>query len=290
MSAAAEPLTNPTPSAPPPLADDALAYARALIAEQLPVLTRMIGAGAEVALDIERQARESAMPADPPAPRGGELALAYSRVSRAVRMTVALQSKLIAHLQALEDAAAARAAGIVTAREALEADRVSDHKTRIARIVERVAKDACDGDEDEADRLYTEACDRLDDDDIYGEVMSRPMSEMVAEVCRDIGLEPDWERLSREAWAKAERSALTAPIAAAMAGGGPSAEEPMVVGEGPRHHPSAASNPWRPPPSPSTPRSSPGLAPGSAGGPPPAAFSGGGDSWRHPPSGAPPPS
>jgi hypothetical protein len=121
--------------------------------------------------------------------------------------------------QALEDAAADRAAGIVRAEEERENERVSDHKTRIAHIVERVARDACEDDEDRVDRLYTEACDRLDDDDVYGDVMSRPMSEIVAEVCRDIGLAPDWERLGREAWAQQEMRA-SAPVSGSDRGRG----------------------------------------------------------------------
>jgi hypothetical protein len=50
----------------------------------------------------------------------------------------------------------------------------------------------------------TEVCERLDDDDIYGDVIARPVGELVALICRDLGLEPDWARLAEEAWAREE--------------------------------------------------------------------------------------
>ena len=34
--------------------------------------------------------------------------------------------------------------------------------------------------------------------------MSRPIGEIVALICKDLGLEPDWGRLAQEAWAQAE--------------------------------------------------------------------------------------
>ena len=34
--------------------------------------------------------------------------------------------------------------------------------------------------------------------------MSRPVSDLVADICRDLGLNPHWARLAKEAWAEAE--------------------------------------------------------------------------------------
>jgi len=196
-------LSNPTPADLPAPASEALAHARALIAEQLPLLGRLATVGLEVAMDIERQARESAMHVDPPAPRGGELALAYSRVSRAVRMAIALQSKLIEDLQAMEDAAADRAAGAKTA-EVERHTQQDERKVRIESIVNRVANEAFGGDGERVDSLMNDVCDRLDDNDLTGDVLSRPIGEIVAEICRDLGLEPHWGRLSQQAWAQEE--------------------------------------------------------------------------------------
>ena len=86
----------PEPTAPPPGDAD-----RALLDHQLQLLTRLAEAGLNVALAIERRAARTAdAPPDEasnlPTPFGGDLALAFARVSRAVRMTIALQNRLIA--------------------------------------------------------------------------------------------------------------------------------------------------------------------------------------------------
>ncbi|MDE2292759.1 MAG: hypothetical protein KGL53_11815, partial [Elusimicrobia bacterium] len=49
-----------------------------------------------------------------------------------------------------------------------------------------------------------EVRERLDNDDIYGLVAARPVGELVAMICQDLGLEPNWEHLAAEAWAQAE--------------------------------------------------------------------------------------
>lgn len=186
-------------SAPQSLTPADAVWARPLIERQLALLGRLAEGGLEVALDIERKIKEG---------DAGEVqavAMAYARVSRAVRMTVLLQSKLIQQVQALEAAAADR---VADARAEADEDRFEEsegRKLQVERIVKRVARARQDEiDEDELDRILAEAGERLDDDGLYGEVMRRPVSELVADVCRDLGLQPDWPRLSEEAWAKAE--------------------------------------------------------------------------------------
>ena len=179
------------------LADD---WARPLAMRQLQVLGELAEQGLEIGRAIEHQAK-----AAPPAEDIdlNALAMAHARVARAVRMTIMLQSKLIGELQTSEEGAARKAARAAAARQE-RGDPAYVHKARVEGVVERVAKAACGEDEDEIERLMTEAAERLDDDDIYGEVLSRPMGELVALICRDLGLEPDWPRLAEEAWAKAE--------------------------------------------------------------------------------------
>ncbi|CAN7515814.1 hypothetical protein LJR225_003708 [Phenylobacterium sp. LjRoot225] len=186
--------------------------ARALIERQLWVLGRLAEAGLNVALAIERQAMaaadEGSGPEDstpetvrpqPVQVVQGDLALAYGRAARAVRLTLALQARVIKDLQALDECEGRRQSGARAARQQLEAAR----KARVERIVERVIKAEL-ADADEVDRLADEAYERLDDDDIYGDLMARPVSETIARICRDLGLSPDWSRLAEEAWAQAE--------------------------------------------------------------------------------------
>ena len=72
------------------------------------------------------------------------------------------------------------------------------------RIVRRVARDHCGREPFAVSVIAKEAAERLDDDDIYGLAASRPVGELVAMLCRDLGLEPDWDALAAEAWAQAE--------------------------------------------------------------------------------------
>jgi chorismate mutase len=118
-----------------------------------------------------------------------------------VRLTHVLQASLIKDLQALDERGTLRQNAARAERRKLEDAR----KARVERIVERVIQaEFEDKDEDEIDRLAEEACERLEHDDIYGDLMARPVSEIIALVCRDLGLAPDWSRLAEEAWAQEE--------------------------------------------------------------------------------------
>jgi hypothetical protein len=200
MSAAAAILADPAPAAPlAPAANDA----RLLIDEQLQMLRRVAQAGLEMTLEIERQVQGEVPEGQAPSSLG-DLALAYSRASRALRLTVMLQSRLAGEREATGARSGPADGAEAAAEEARRSDPRYVHKARVERIVERVAKAAVGEDEEELDRLVIEAGERLDDEDLYGEVLDRPVGELVALVCRDLGLDPDWTRLGQEAWARAE--------------------------------------------------------------------------------------
>jgi hypothetical protein len=190
--------------------DPALAEAagepRAVIVRQLQVLGELAELGLDIARAIARQAATEA-PGEAPAEMPGEttrapqvvkgdVSLAYARVARAVRLTIALQSRLLQDLRALDEVAERHLHGgrSNTARE---------RKARVRRILDRVI-DAEVGDAAEGDRLAGEVRERLENDDIYGDVLARPVGEIVAMICRDLGLSPDWVRLAEEAWAQDE--------------------------------------------------------------------------------------
>jgi hypothetical protein len=59
-------------------------------------------------------------------------------------------------------------------------------------------------DEETLEILMTEACERLDDEDLYGDLLQHPISEIVARLCQDLGLDPDWAELAKELWAVRE--------------------------------------------------------------------------------------
>jgi hypothetical protein len=182
-------------------------WSRPLIERQLQVLGRLAEVGLEIALAVEREAKaaEPGQRADLQA-----LAMTNARVGRAVRLTIMLQSRLIEALQAFDSgveaetrAAAERQAQALRARE-------DDAKVRVSQIVRRVIEAEHD-DADRIERLDAEAMDRLDDEDLYGAVLMRPMSEMVADICKDLGLHPDWAKLAVECWAQEQRRGRRAP-------------------------------------------------------------------------------
>ena len=184
------PTSNETP--------DAQDWARPLVERQLAVLGELAELGLEAARAVERQARAAGPEVDLK-----RLTLAYARVSRAVRMTIALQSRLIGELKAREDALADDRVEAETWDDEVLAARVETHKVRAVRVVERVLE-AEHEDYDTVSRLVLRAERLLDDETLFDDVLSRPIGDLVARICRDLGLSPDWPRLAEEAWAKAE--------------------------------------------------------------------------------------
>ena len=196
MSAAATP---PQPTAPAAARD----LARALLERQLWGLGQLAEGGLEIARAIERQATGAGSDDAAPHTVDAHVPMAYARVARAVRMTILLQSKLITDLQALE-AKTAEAAYSAKCRRALDRPHIlREQKARIGRIVGRIAW--ADGREHaEIERLARHAAEMLDHDDHFGDILTRPVSELIALICQDLGLEPDWPQLAEEAWAMAE--------------------------------------------------------------------------------------
>jgi hypothetical protein len=188
------------------------------MAGQLAMLGRLAEAGLNLALAIEQQATaaqaEAPEASDAAAERLGALALAYGRVSRAVRLSVALQGRVLKELQALDEVAARTRKGELVEAARTAAAQAAERKGRVERIVGRVIAEAFD-DQAEADRAAEEAWDRLEHDDIYGDISRKPVSELIARICQDLGLSPDWPRLAQEAWAEEEISsgAAGAPLA-----------------------------------------------------------------------------
>jgi hypothetical protein len=208
-------------------AEPADGWARAMLERQLWILGQLAEGGLEIARAIERQAtKREATDAEAPPPRDGvrsDLPLAYARVARAVRLTILLQSKLIGDLQTLDKLAAHTASCAQIRADVARPGLQRQMKAKVQRIVGRIAEADSD-DADEVERVMREAAERLDQDDIYGDVLARPASEIIARICHDLGLEPDWPALAQEAWVQDEikGGAAGAPLAALRAQGQPS--------------------------------------------------------------------
>lgn len=189
-------------------ADSLDGWERALLDRQLEALGRLADMGMAIAAAVERRAT-----ADEPGPDTARpdavlhhAAMDFARVSRAVRMTFALQSRLIAEFKGGARAAEDIAADDDGPFEAVWPE-LQDHdvvqKRQVRAIVGRLAEAAA-LDEERVERLVREAGERLEDEDIYRDLTRRPLGEIVALICKDLGLAPDWDRTAGEYWAMAE--------------------------------------------------------------------------------------
>ena len=165
-------MSRPDPTAAalaPPCAD---ASARARIDRQMATLVRLTEIGMQIAEAAGRRAAEGGG-AD-----AAEPSLSYARAARAVRLTLALESRLASDLETL-DKARARA----------RTDESDRRRHRIRHHVEEAIEAEC-ADSGEARTLRNEARERLTDTD-DADILDRPLAEVVAWICRDLGLSPE---------------------------------------------------------------------------------------------------
>ena len=184
-------------------ADTADGWERALLDHRLEGLRRLAEMGLALAGSIqERATRELAGSVTDAVPH--HAAMDFSRVARAVRMTYALESRLIAEFKGRSGGAEADEADDGPPQVYWLADGPQvEQRRRVQRIVKRVAL-ASALDRERVERLVYETGERLEDDDIYGDVMTRPIREIVALICKDLGLQPDWNLLADIYWAREE--------------------------------------------------------------------------------------
>ncbi len=125
------------------------------------------------------QATDTQQPTEPqPAPASDaliSLTLAFDRTARAVRRSILLARSLADPVQPPRDPAQHRAAA----------------RRRIIREVEdaiqrtsSIANGGCDG----AETLQAELRDRLDAPDLDDDITTRPTTDIISELCRDLGL------------------------------------------------------------------------------------------------------
>jgi hypothetical protein len=160
-------------------APDRAARDDAMTDRQLAILGRLAEAGLEIAVALEAQAKGGEVVVQ------GDVAMAYNRVARAVRQTIMLQSRLI---EARRD------------RLDIQAGRKTAAGASAARILRGLIEDEGPDDAERAERLTTEAAERLRAED-FGDLLSRPFGEAVAAIARDLGLSPDWLRLAEDCYA-----------------------------------------------------------------------------------------
>ncbi len=120
---------------------------------------------------------------------GGDPGLVFARIARAVRQTVALEARLDAEAQALEQQRATARAS----REAAQRARIQQQKERVKRLVEDAISGASDREADlaDAETLRLDLDERLEDPDVEAELGWRPIGAIFAGICQDLGIKAD---------------------------------------------------------------------------------------------------
>lgn len=163
--------------------DDAASSAEARAQHRFEVLRELTDIGMELARDVRRQALGPAEPEAQPI----DYSLRFGRIARAVRQTLALQERFDSEHRAR--------------REKIEKERAVDagvrglfRKNKVEEIVERVLEN-----ESDSERLIETLNERLEDAE-DADFADRPLGELVAGICRDLGVAIDWRVWDDEAW------------------------------------------------------------------------------------------
>jgi hypothetical protein len=166
---------------------------------------RLLQELAEIGMDIARAVRAEAVAeagADEPAPsRFGraEPGLVFSRIARAVRQTLALEARLG------EEIGKARAEDErrrVNVAQLVQQQRQDDIRDFVAQAIEAEAVE-CKTPDSDVERLLDDLDERLEDgcyDDALAEE-DAPIAELVARICDDLGVTPDWRIWDDQDWA-----------------------------------------------------------------------------------------
>jgi hypothetical protein len=184
---------------------------------------RLLEEMAEITMDlarvVHRQAQAAAEPAEANSIEAAEVPAtrartasptppdpseALARISRALRLTLALHARTDEQLRALQAGITAEceARRVETARRAAsEAEaRSAGRREAVERLVFEAAEREIDDDEAFGDVI--EALEeRLEGDEAYQDLDCAPLREIVKRLCADLELTPDWSRWEGEGWA-----------------------------------------------------------------------------------------
>jgi hypothetical protein len=171
---------------------------------------RLLEELAEIGMDLARTLRREALavadPAESAAPETSatnDPAGAFVRLSRAIRLTLALEARTDEALRALR-------AGVVTERETrrLEAGRRAaadvaarrkTHRERVQSLVMEAAEREIE-DGEALFGVFAALEERLEEDEAYQDLERLPWRETVERLCADLQLTPDWSRWEGEGW------------------------------------------------------------------------------------------
>jgi hypothetical protein len=207
-----------SPDAPPPAGPpegDAASDPRIARAEQRVAMLREL-AELGMALTREMARRALAPPAEPEAPAARaaagprhDPADAFARLSRAVRLTLALEAKADEALTALRAGAAVLAAQTPLDPYGDDDDDADDRppprdypsawRNRIRdNVFDAINREVTDI--YPAQEILDDLYERLTEGERYDAFVHRPLREAVEAICQDLGLHPDWSQWTDEGW------------------------------------------------------------------------------------------
>jgi len=189
--------------------DDAANSAEARAQHRFEVLRELVDMGMELAREVRRQALEPAEPQAPPI----DYSLRFGRIARAVRQTLALEEKF--ETERRERPEKVEKVRVVDARV-----RGLMRKIKVGEIVERVLESETDSE------FLTEILSERLEDAEDADFADRPLGELVAGICRDLGVTIDWSVWTDETWGL---EALAAERAEAPKAPPPDTPEPDAV-------------------------------------------------------------
>ena len=164
---------------------------------------RMLRRLAEIGMELaERTLNTQVAPG-----KGRDPAEFYGPISRAIRLTLALEAKTDEELRDLK-------AGVVRKRkkerkraarrhEAAAAKDAAERAVKVRDLVAEAAEFEI-ADVYEFAQVYHALRERLDEDPAYDDCGVRPLRETVERLCKDLMLSPDWSRWEGEGWIKQE--------------------------------------------------------------------------------------
>jgi hypothetical protein len=167
-------------------------------------LARGLRPGAPANGETQANASEGPVAVETARGKGRDPADAFGPLSRAIRLTLALEARTDEELRDLKAGIVrARAEGQTQGAERLRAAAAKERGERIGqirRLVLGVAETELE-DFDAIDDIYQELDERLHEHEAEFGSPERPLRDTVERLCKVFGLNPDWSRWNGEGWA-----------------------------------------------------------------------------------------
>ncbi|MDR3508772.1 MAG: hypothetical protein P4L64_12815 [Caulobacteraceae bacterium] len=160
-----------------------LAAWQARVHKELTEIGMSIARGMERRELADRAAEIAAVEQGLPLPErdGFDPGLAYSRLARAVRLNLALMTRL-------GDEQVERERGHAERRTAARAERRAARRRDVVKGVERLVDHEVLEDDDDSEAFYENLYERLDVEQDLAGFDTRPVAEIIASICKDLGV------------------------------------------------------------------------------------------------------